>query len=308
MSVQEKATVIGLGEVLWDCFKNSRKPGGAPANVAFHAQQLGNRGLVCSRVGNDSLGNELIDYLTQHGLSTELVQRDPDHPTGTVTVDTSKPDHPEYVIHENVAWDFLQFDDRTKSAMGSAAAVCFGTLAQRNPQSREAIHACLAATGPDCLRVYDVNLRQHWYAEQWITDSIRLASIIKLNEQEVTVLADLLGIPAEPVQFAREIEQRFGSRLVCVTRAERGCLLLEDGQTCEVLGLPVDVADAVGAGDAFTAGLITARLRGCSLETCARFANRVGGIVVGRHGAMPDISDKLPELISELQSREETSK
>lgn len=306
MSVAGKPpVVVGLGEVLWDCFAKqgkveSRKPGGAPANVAFHANQLGNEGVVLSRVGTDVLGEELLQYLRENGLSTDWVQRDPSLPTGTVTVDATISNQPEYEIHENVAWDNLQFDDACKKLMSQASAVCFGTLAQRSRQSRETIYSCLAGTSPECLRVYDVNLRQHWYEREWVVRSIELASIIKLNNDEVQVLADLLELPSAPPEFAQNVENRWGSRLICVTRGAQGCVLLHHGEQVDVPGVQVEVGDAVGAGDAFTAGLITARLSGWDLQRCAKFANRVGGMVASEHGAMPKLQTKYDALIAEF--------
>lgn len=296
----QKPIVVGLGELLWDCFEDSRRPGGAPANVAFHAQQLGARGVVCSRVGRDALGDELAEYLQSHGLDVGWVQRDDVHPTGTVTVDSTDSSHPQYVIHENVAWDHLQFDEATKSLMHRASAVCFGTLAQRKASSRATIHSCLAATSADCLRVYDVNLRQHWYEREWVERSIEFASIVKLNNDEVVTLSELLELPSDFDEFAAGVEARWGSRLVCVTRGERGCLLFQDGRRIEAEGEAVQVADAVGAGDAFTAALITARLRGWSLENSATFANKVGGLVAGRPGAMPDLKAEVVKLMEQF--------
>ncbi len=159
--------VVGLGEVLWDCFGDVRKPGGATANVAFHAGQLGLAGVVCSRVGADPLGTELLGYLAGHNLDTRYIQEDPVRPTGTVTVDASRPDHPTYVIHEDVAWDHIEFTPDLCDLMRRARAVCFGSLAQRSPRSRQVIRQCLeAATG--ALRVFDVNLRQSWYDRECI--------------------------------------------------------------------------------------------------------------------------------------------
>jgi fructokinase len=294
--------VIGLGELLWDCFADSRRPGGAPANVAFHAGQLGHRGVVCSRVGADELGEALLVYLADHGLETGYIQRDPDHATGTVTVDTTDPGHPSYVIHDPVAWDFLRFDDDLDRLMADASAVCFGTLAQRHASSRDTIHRCLAAAKA-ALIVYDVNLRQSWYDREWIERSLRAASMVKLNADEVGVLADVLDVGsavAEP--FCGALRSRYGVDTVCITRAERGCLLNGPRETVDVPGVKVAVADAVGAGDAFTAALISAHLRGWRLPAAARFANDVGALVASRPGAMPNLRDDFAALASKVQS------
>lgn len=293
----QQPIVVGLGELLWDCFENSKRPGGAPANVAFQANQLGCQGVVCTRVGRDADGDELLRFLNEQGIETEFAQRDEQLPTGRVTVDTSKPGSPEYVIHEDVAWDAIAFDDATQQLMQSAAAVCFGTLAQRRRPSRETIHRCLETMNDECLRVYDVNLRQHWYAAEWIESSLAKSSILKLGHGEVGVLAELLHVPDDHASFADSIRERFGVQLVCITRAEHGCLLLAESETVDIPGEPVDVVDAVGAGDAFTAALIFSRLQNWPLENTGQFANAVGGMVTTRPGAMPALRNDFAELI-----------
>lgn len=289
--------VIGLGELLWDVFPDRRLPGGAPANVAFQAAQLGLAGVVASRVGDDPPGDELIRFLATKGLDTRLIQRDADHPTGQVTVDLSDEGHPDYVIHEDVAWDFLDQQPPLLEAARQASAVCFGTLAQRSPMSRETIHAVLAACPDQCVIVYDVNLRQKWYDRDWIERSLERAAIVKLNRDEARVLGGLLHIAAsDPASFAAGLLQRFPVNLVCITRAEDGALLVGREETADVPGQPVDVVDAVGAGDAFTAALIASRLWKWPLVPSARFANAVGGLVASRPGAMPSIADELASL------------
>jgi fructokinase len=292
--------VVGLGELLWDCFDDSRRPGGAPANVAFQASQLGCQGVVCSRVGRDALGDELVDFLAAQGLATDWVQRDPAHPTGTVTVDARRANQPEYVIHENVAWDHLELDAAWKRLMADAAAICFGTLAQRSSDSRETIHRALASASSDCLIVYDVNLRQQWYDRELINRSLAVANMVKLNDHEVIVLAELLATgSAEHVAFARVIQRRFDVDVVCVTRGANGCVLVSADEVVDSPGVRVEVADAVGAGDAFTAAWIAGRLRGWPLAAQAALANQVGALVASRPGAMPVLRDEFAQLLAE---------
>lgn len=300
MSDQLQQTVIGLGEVLWDVFPDSRRPGGAPANVAHQANQLGYRGLIVSRVGADSPGDELRRELAGRQLDLAGIQQDPDHPTGRVTVDLTDSGHPDYVIHENVAWDFLQADPATREQVSGASAICCGTLAQRSPVSRQSIHTLLDAASPECLIVYDVNLRQRWYAREWIEATIRKAHAVKLNHEEVRTVAELLGLDPEPRRFADALRDGYDVELVCVTRAERGCLLFNGDDVADVPGEPVDVVDAVGAGDAFTAALIATRLEEWPLHAAARFANRVGGLVASRPGAMPQLAGEFARLREEL--------
>ena len=290
-----------MGELLWDCFGELRQPGGAPANVAFHAQQLGHRGTICSRVGDDDLGRELLEYVAARDLETRFIQRDNERPTGRVTVDTTNPERPSYVIHEDVAWDGLEFSDELEQLMRNASAVCFGTLAQRNIQSQKTIHRALWAA-EKALIVYDVNLRSSWYWRAWIEWSMRASQIVKLNTEEIGVLEAVLDVgSAEPLAFAGALRDRFGVEITCITRADQGCLVIGPTETVDVPGTEVDVADAVGAGDAFTAALISGCLRGWPLPTTATFANEVGALVASRPGAMPVLRDEYADLVSRME-------
>ena len=299
--------VIGLGEVLWDCFVDSRRPGGAPANVAFQAQQLGCRGVVCSRVGNDRLGDELCEFLHNHRLDTSYIQRDIQYPTGSVTVDVSNSGHPKFTIHQNVAWDKIEFNEGFESIARQASAVCFGTLAQRSPKSRNAIHRFLAATQNSSLIVYDVNLRQQWYQRAWIEHSLKAANIVKLNEEEAPIIARELQIESDPTShraLAHAFNTRFDVAITCITRGDRGCLLYAADEEAVGSGIPVEVGDTVGAGDAFTAALTFAQLNRWSLPSSAEFANRVGALVASKKGAMPALSEEFSDLIAAFRARQ----
>ena len=298
MGASQHSVVIGVGELLWDCFADARRPGGAPANVAFHARQLGLRGVVCTRVGADAPGRELIQYLVDRGLETRCVQRDDEHATGLVTVDTSRPDHPIYTIHEDAAWDYAEFDASWAGAFAEAAAVCFGTLAQRSAGSREAISRGLDATA-EALRVYDVNLRPPWYTREVIEASLHRATVVKLNAAELETLADLLGLTGHgTADLGRALLDRYAGQLVCITRGKAGCLLVSPDELVDVPGRAVEMVDAVGAGDAFTAGLTCGLLGGWPLEAVGRFANAVGALVASRPGAMPDLRAEFADLRS----------
>lgn len=292
----DPAIVIGLGELLWDCFPDFRRPGGAPANVAYHAGQLGLTGIIASRVGDDPDGAELLAHLAARGLDTGCIQRDALHPTGTVTVDVARADQPRYTIHENVAWDHLELDSAWAGLLPRAAAVCFGTLAQRAPASRATIRRALELAA-GALRIYDVNLRPPHYARDWIEDSLRRAAVVKLNDEEAPLLAALLGLGrAGPAPLAAALRERYGVRIVCITRGAAGCLVLAADQTVDVPGRRVQVVDAVGAGDAFTAALTCGLLRGWPLRAAAELANTAGALVATRAGAMPDIRAELAAL------------
>ena len=282
--------VIGLGELLWDLFPDKALPGGAPANFAFHANQLGCHGMVASRVGRDSLGNDLTDYLKRQGLDVSLLQVVETHPTGSVTVEFTAPGQPQYTIHTDVAWDFLEATAELMATARKASVICFGTLAQRSPVSRESIQSIVQATDANCLRVYDVNLRQQFYERDWIERSLQLANIVKLNHEEAAVLGTLLGWGQLSLkEFATRLRGCYELSHVCVTRGAEGCLVHGPEGTVDIPGEPVHAIDTVGAGDAFTAGLITALLAGLPSERAAKFANRIGGLVATKQGGMPSL-------------------
>ena len=203
----ESPQIIGLGELLWDCFPDRRLPGGAPSNVAFHAQQLGLRPAVATRIGQDPLGEELIAFLDSHGLSTQLVQRDPVRETGTVTIWKGAENEMNYRFLENSAWDFLEASTDLLNAVKTADAICFGTLAQRRPMTRATIQRCLQSASTDCLIVYDVNLRPPFVVKDWILRSIERAKIVKLNDNEVKELSALVGDNHRVTAWRNELSQ-----------------------------------------------------------------------------------------------------
>jgi fructokinase len=304
--------VVGLGEVLWDCFPDRRLPGGAPANFAFHARQLGLLGVVCSRLGEDALGREYRHYLTAHGLSDEFLQRDSLHDTGRVDVTFERADDPQYTFVENSAWDFLDADERTLDLMRKASAICFGTLAQRSDKSRETIHRCLSAAPANCTIIYDVNLRPPWYARDWIERSLAEASIVKLNNDESRILSDMFSLTPHGDQndfrtaFAEGLHRRFGLDLVCITCGAQGAFLSAEAGSVFVPAEPIQLADPVGAGDSFTAALYFGKTAGWPLDTIGRFANRFAGLVASQPGAMPQLQEEVQHLLAEISRDEAT--
>jgi fructokinase len=286
------STIVGLGEILWDFLPSGRQLGGAPANFAYCSHLLGNRALVASRTGTDDLGDEIRDRLTQAGLGHDFLQSDSKHPTGTVKVTLDSTGQPNYEITEAVAWDFMEWTESWEALARTTDAVCFGSLAQRSPESRATVLKFLDATRQDALRVFDVNLRQKFYSAEVIESSLRRATLVKLNLDELLVLRGLLGLRDVAGEDAdapacRELIARFGPRLVCVTRGESGSFICDRDNSHRHRGFRVSVSDTVGAGDAFTAGLVHAVLRGKSLAEVNDIANRMGAWVASRRGAMP---------------------
>ncbi len=287
-------TVIGLGELLWDIFPQGKQLGGAPANFAYITSLLGDHGIVASRVGADDLGEEATRRLQHLRLPTDFLQIDSRYPTGTVNVHVDQQGQPQYEITQHVAWDFFELTREWRTLAGQAAAICFGTLAQRSPSSRRTIVEFLKAARPSAIRVFDVNLRQSFYSEEIVLDSAKRANIIKLNHEEMPRVLVLLGAPANIRQAddAREqadwLLRTSGSDLICITRGEHGSLLFSRDGWDEHAGLSIKVRDTVGAGDAFTAALVHHYLRRASLETMNEAANRMGAWVASNVGATPE--------------------
>ena len=297
--------MVGLGELLWDLLLTGERLGGAPANFTVMASRLGNRGVIASRLGGDTLGARARAVLGTFPADISLLQIDSDHPTGTVGVEI-RHGEPYYIIHEPAAWDFVEWTPEWRALASTADAVCFGTLAQRNAVSRGTIREFLAATRPDCVRVYDVNLRPPFFNRKLIADSLALATIFKLNEAEVPQVLAILGatesFPAGEtglLESARWLLGKYPLQLVAITMGADGSLLVTPDAfhrrkrivrnrkgAARSVGA-VQMADPVGAGDAFTAALVTYHLNGASLAEMNEAGNRWGGWVASQPGAMP---------------------
>ncbi len=281
--------VVGLGEVLWDVLPTGKHLGGAPANFAYITSLLGDEGIPASRVGTDDLGDEALRRVMELGLPADFIQKDANHATGTVRVEVDVAGQPCFEISENVAWDFLEWTARWQKLAAQADAVCFGSLAQRAEQSRSTIRDFVKATRPQAVRIFDVNLRQTFFNAGILSDSIKLATIVKLNHEELPRVMQWFGLEHrdEESSARRLLALNDQVRVVCVTRGNGGSLLATADDCNSHRGFPVKVVDTVGAGDAFTAALVHEYLRGASLERMNDVANRVGAWVASEAGGMP---------------------
>jgi len=300
-------TVVGLGEILWDLLPTGQQLGGAPANFAYCSHSLGERAVVASRIGTDDLGKEARESMLGKGITDQFLQTDPSHPTGTVDVHLDKEGQPSFEITEPVAWDFLEWTPTWQALAESADAVCFGTLAQRSPQSRRTIVEFLKATRPETLRIFDLNLRHHFYSFEIITESLSRANVMKLNQEEVPRVRELLRVKSksnskDELSFCKEVMEKFRLPLMCITRGSNGSLLCDQTSKHEHPGFRIQVKDTVGAGDAFTAALVREYLRGASLAEINDSANRMGAWVASCAGAMPPPpAEGLPQKLAEFQ-------
>jgi fructokinase len=251
-----------------------------------------------SRVGDDGPGREALRRLAELGLDPAHVSTDPRHPTGTVEVRLDERGVADYVIHERVAWDYIPLTPRLTELAARADAACFGTLAQRSPESRRAIRTFLAATRPSgCLRVFDINLRQNYYSAELLRELLPLSHVLKLNDEELPVVGRVLGLAGSGTDAIEELFRAYRNvGLVALTRGGRGSVLFaRDGEVSDHAGCPARVVDTVGAGDAFTAALVTGLLhpRGPGLDEINAFANRVACYVCSQPGATPRMPAEL---------------
>lgn len=287
-------TLVGVGEILWDLLPAGKQLGGAPANFAYHAHSLGGDGVVASAVGNDDLGEEILQRLDQLGLSTNHVTRDESHSTGTVGVELDEGGHPRYDIHENVAWDHLTFSDDWRNLANSCDAVCFGSLAQRSPNSRETIQRFVAAVPERSLKIFDVNLRQSHYSPEVIRASLELANVFKVNDDELPIVCDQLDIPFDGQDAAaKRLIERNDLRLLALTKGSEGADLHSPGRISRRPAHPAKVVDSVGAGDSFTAAMALGLLFGLDLDDINDRASEVAAFVCSSHGATPTLPARL---------------
>ena len=292
-----KRYVVGLGEVLWDVLPEGKKLGGAPANFAYHAGQfLGmDETIAVSALGNDKLADETIDALKEHGLN-DLLPRVP-YPTGTVQVQLDEQGIPTYDIKENVAWDNIPFDDDIAAIARNCRAVCFGSLAQRNVVSRETIQKFLDATPDDCVKIFDINLRQQFYTMEIIRESLQRCNILKINDEELVLIGRMFGYPGLDIENkCWLILGKYNLDMLVLTCGTNGSYVFTPGQKSFQETPKVTVADTVGAGDSFTGSFCAAILNGKPMAEAHKLAVEVSAYVCTQNGAMP----KLPE---ELKSR-----
>jgi fructokinase len=279
--------IVAVGEILWDLLPDGDQPGGAPANFAYHARALGNTVHLISRVGHDPLGERLLNHLEVNNLDSSLVQRDPDALTGTVSVEIRPGGHPTYTIRENVAWDHIEVTEEAEQIVSQCHSICFGTLAQRHSRSRASLLHLLKTSPPHAKRVFDVNLRQHFYSDEIIRTSLEQSSLLKVNDEELPVIAAAAGCSGSDATIAHSLLEKYHLELIALTRGSAGSTLFSRDQRSDLPAPPISVRDTIGAGDSFTAALLTGLLRGKPLAECHRLASSLAAWVCTQPGATP---------------------
>lgn len=282
--------VVGLGEALWDVLPEGKKLGGAPANFAYHAGQFGLQTIAVSALGEDALSEETVLQLEEKKLNYEM-PRVP-YPTGTVLVELDAEGVPTYDIKENVAWDNIPFSESIENIARHAQAVCFGSLAQRNVVSRETIYKFLDSTPSDCVKIFDINLRQQFYTKEVIQESLKRCNILKINDEELITIGRMFGYPGLDIENkCFLILGKYNLDMLVLTCGVNGSYVFTPGKVSYQPTPKVEVADTVGAGDSFTGSFCAAILRGKTVEEAHHLAVRVSAYVCTQNGAMPQIPD-----------------
>ena len=294
----EKDLIVGLGEALWDCLPEGRKLGGAPANFAYHAPQFGFDTCAVSAVGNDALGDEtLAEFDAKH---LNYVMPRVDFPTGTVQVELDEVGVPTYDIKQDVAWDNIPFTDQLEQTAKRCRAVCFGSLAQRSEVSRRTIQRFLDATPKDCLRIFDINLRQNFYSKDVLCESLRRCNVLKINDEELVIIGRMFGYPG--LDFENKcwlILGKYNLDMLILTCGVNGSYVFSKGAMSYLETPRVQVADTVGAGDSFTGSFVASILSGLPIHEAHKRAVNVSAYVCTQQGAMPALPEELTNLSAE---------
>jgi fructokinase len=283
--------VIGIGEILWDMLPAGKQLGGAPTNFAYHAQQLGLRSAIISSVGNDELGHEIIQNIKDAGIINFIDIKEKS--TGTVSVQLDKNGVPNYIIHEDVAWDFITPSEPALEFAGKADAVCFGSLAQRAETSFHSIQKILETVPDTALKVFDINMRQRFYSKDIILNSLKKANVLKINDEEILIFAEMFGLSGDEFEIMHQILNNYDLNILALTKGAEGSWLISREEDSYLDTPKVSVADTVGAGDSFTAGLVSGLLKNKPLKEIHRSAVDISAFVCTQKGATPTLPDQL---------------
>ncbi len=280
-----RPVVVGIGELLWDLLPSGKTAGGAPINFVYHASRLGGEGYAITAIGDDDNGREILGELDKNNIRY-LIEKLP-YPTGTVRVAINGEGIPQYTITERVAWDHMSPTADAVDLAERADAICFGALAQRSQQSRETIQAILSFAPDSAYRLFDINLRQHYYNKVLIEESLYLANVLKMNDDEMAQLKELFGLTGSDEEVANWFMENYNLKMVVLTAGAEYSTVYTPDKVSTLPTPKVEVVDTVGAGDAFSAALIMSLLKGMPLEEAHRYAVKIASFVCSRKGAWP---------------------
>ena len=280
--------IVGLGEILFDIVGDSEELGGAPANFAYHAGLLGAEAYIVSTIGDDQRGKKAMKELSGRSLNTGCITVTKGLQTGYVKAEVDADGVATYLFPDNIAWDNIQLNEQALKIAQKADGICFGSLAQRSDTSRRAIYRFLERVPDKCIRVYDINLRQSFYSKEIIIASLKYADMLKLNDDELPIVANLLNLSGSALDMLNTLIAEFSLKLAVLTRGGDGSLLVSPDAHSDHLGVLIDdLQDTIGAGDAFTASTLISLLAGDDLDTINDKANKLAAVVCSYKGAMP---------------------
>ena len=287
----KKHKVAGLGEVLWDFFPEGKKLGGAPANFAAHAQQLGAESFIISSIGQDVLGKKTKKCLEAYDIDTSGLQVNKDFPTGKVKLTLDQSGNAQYAIAENTAWDHITLEPIHQKIAQKLDALCFGTLAQRNNISQNSIEQIINHTSKNCLKVFDVNFRKNHYDRRTVKKNLDLANVLKVNEEEFHTIGSLFSHSGNHQNRLDSLIHQFDLRLCILTLGQKGSVMASKEQynVC-TSSSTIDVKSTVGAGDAFTAAAVMGWLDQKPLEQINQEASDLAAFVCSHLEAVPKIN------------------
>jgi len=284
-------TIVAYGEVLWDLLPSGPVLGGAPLNFAYRINSLGYRGVMISQLGQDAFGDQALAQMIALGMETPFIQRTSEYPTGTVVITLDERKNPDFTIIPNVAYDYIRHTAEMEELVRKAECLCFGTVAQRSDVSRKTLEKVLAAfSGKYAL--YDINLRKNCYTAEIVKASIVKSHILKLNEHEMPVVAQMYGLPDTSIpQFADGLFQKTALHYCLVTLGERGAFAASnDGEKVYAPAYRVNLVDTCGSGDSFTAGFLYTLLENKGLRQACQFGNALGAMVAEQPGATQPVT------------------
>ena len=282
----KKFNIIGIGELLWDMLPDGKELGGAPANFTYHTNLLGADSIIISALGNDEQGKEILSLMKERNLnySINIVE----YSTGWVSVKLSN-GTPNYVIHKNVAWDFIKLKKEVISVLEKADAICFGTLSQRSEESFKTIHRAINLVPKTALKVLDVNLRQSYYTKKIIEESLKCANVLKLNDEELVVLSNMFNLANTQDEACKQLLNQFNLKLLALTKGSEGSILFPQNEISRHSVPKVKVVDTIGAGDSFTAAMVIGMLNGKPLKKIHKEAAEYAAKVCMHKGGTPKL-------------------
>ena len=280
--------ILSFGEVLWDVYPNEKFLGGAPLNFAAHSARLGADVYMLSALGQDDLAAAALDRMKKWRVNTEYVARIEGRPTGQCLVTLGENAVPQYNLLQNVAYDFIPCDGVSEDF----DVLYFGTLALRSESNYRSLSALMCSKRFGEIFV-DINIRSPYYSADTVQLALKNATILKVSDEEMPTIADLLGMEKSDdySAFAARLAAVYDNlRVVVITRGADGAYALDcrknQGYSCHAV--KAQVVSTVGAGDSFSAAFLYHYMQGMDIPACLCKASELAAYVVSKYDAVPD--------------------